>query len=117
MTPTDLQNALAQSLFKQLYLSKMMNVEHRYFLKFDKVPSGLKNALKRCSDAYDREIEAVKTYAPNSKDAIQKHIENEATQERIAALSNIMGVLMLAPLEDLTAMEDYLEKAKVKRND
>jgi hypothetical protein len=54
-------NQLTASIFRQLYYSKMLNIEHEYYLKLSG-NSGVKNVLHRLKTAYHTGVTQLLSY-------------------------------------------------------
>lgn len=49
------QNELMASLYRQMFLAKMLDVENRHFIQYP-VNSGVKGCLKRMKDCYESNL-------------------------------------------------------------
>lgn len=94
--------ALTNSFFRQVRLLQILHSEHVYFLKHSK-NSGVKNCLKRMKDCYDKNMLELSSYlTPES----QKRLLEQMDEEKAAAISNILGKLVMLDTPSVLTVED-----------
>lgn len=99
---TEQQNRLSASLFRQLFLLKMLNYEYEFFVKFP-LPSGIKNVLFRAKVVYGSVISDLKAHMPNSHKQIDAQIVH--SDEKIRAIATILEKLAVLDEEDVLKLE------------
>lgn len=102
-----LRNEMTASLFRQLYLARMMNKEHEYFLKFP-LASGIKNVLKRMKDNYHVSLSQLKAYLPKSKDKLDNELA--LSDEKLNALCNIFEKLSMLDEQQVVELESTFDE-------
>jgi len=106
-------NQLTASIFRQLYYSKMLNIEHEYYLKLTG-NSGVKNVLHRLKTAYTTGVTQLLSYVgTESKKVIREEIEH--SDEKIRAVTSINERLFFLHTDKVLELEkDFTDLIKVK---
>ena len=106
-------NQLTASIFRQLYYSKMLNIEHEYYLKLTG-NSGVKNVLHRLKTAYTTGVTQLLSYVGiESQKLIREEIES--SDEKIRAVTSINELLFFLPTDKVLELEkDITDLIKVK---
>lgn len=90
------------SLCRQMFLSKMLNIESEYFAQYP-VNSGVKQALLRMKNCYSNNLNDIKARMPNSSGVFQEYLNN--SDEKIHAIANIIEKLSLLEEDKVLALE------------
>jgi len=108
-----LLNQLTASIFRQLYYSKMLNIEHDYYLKLTG-NSGVKNVLHRLKMAYTTGVNQLLSYVGvESQNVIRAEMQN--SDEKIRAVTSINERLFFLPIDKVLELEkDFTDLIKVK---
>jgi hypothetical protein len=96
-------NRYSSSLYRQIFLLKMIDAEHNYFAKF-KAPSGIKNELNRLKTVYAKGVDNLAAQMPKMGGEFRSHIAH--SEERISACLNILEKLAVIPEEKVFELED-----------
>ena len=106
-------NQLTASIFRQLYYSKMLNIEHEYYLKLTG-NSGVKNVLHRLKTAYTTGVTQLLSYVGiESQKVIREEIER--SDEKIRAVTSINERMFFLHTEKVLELEkDFTDLIKVK---
>ena len=106
-------NQLTASIFRQLYYSKMLNIEHDYYLKLSG-SSGVKNVLHRLKVAYTTGVNQLLSYVGiESQKVIRAEMQN--SDEKIRAVTSINERLFFLPTDKVLELEkDFTDLIKVK---
>lgn len=96
-------NQISASLYRMMFLVKMIETEQSYFLKYSR-NGGIKNVLKRLKDSNEKGVEHLLSYMPNSKDKF-KSIMAES-EEKINAMANIIEKLSMLDEDTVLKLED-----------
>lgn len=99
-------NRQSASLYRQMYLMRMLHYEYDFFLKYP-APSGIKNALYRGKQTYNSVILQLRTAMPISREKLEKELN--MSEEKIMALSNILEKLCALDEADVLALETEFE--------
>jgi hypothetical protein len=104
-------NRLSASVFRQLFLMKMLSYEYEFFVKFP-LPSGVKNILFRGKNSFQNCLEQLKLSLPVSKSIVERVVHQSA--EKTRAMANIFEKLSVMTEEEVLAIETDFEVIKVK---
>ena len=108
-----LLNQLTASIFRQLYYSKMLNIEHEYYLKLSG-SSGVKNVLHRLKVAYTTGVNQLLSYVGIESQKVTR-AEMQNSDEKIRAVTSINERLFFLPTEKVLELEkDFTDLIKVK---
>ena len=108
-----LLNQLTASIFRQLYYSKMLNIEHDYYLKLSG-SSGVKNVLHRLKVAYTTGVNQLLSYVGIESQKVIR-AEMQTSDEKIRAVTSINERLFFLPTEKVLELEkDFTDLIKVK---
>lgn len=97
-------NRYSASIYRSVFLLKLLDSEMQYLATFKAAPSGIKNEVNRLKNVYGRGIENLKSYMPNSKEKFAEHIKQ--SDEKISAIGTIVEKLSLLTDEEILALED-----------
>lgn len=108
-----LLNQLTASIFRQLYYSKMLNIEHEYYLKLTG-NSGVKNVLHRLKTAYTTGVTQLLSYVGIESQKVIR-AELESSDEKIRAVTSINERLFFLHTDKVLELEkDFTDLIKVK---
>ena len=106
-------NQLTASIFRQLYYSKMLNIEHEYYLKLTG-NSGVKNVLHRLKTAYTTGVTQLLSYVGIESQKVIR-AELESSDEKIRAVTSINERLFFLHTDKVLELEkDFTDLIKVK---
>lgn len=104
-------NRLSQSLYRQLFLLKMLHYEYEYFVK-SPLASGIKNILFRATKVLPSIVMDLKIALPKSKQQIDNQVIH--SDEKVRAIATILEKLSVLDEEDVLKLEtDFDEMIKV----
>jgi hypothetical protein len=96
---TEQQNRMSASLYRQLFLLKMLSYEYEYFVKYP-LPSGIKNILFRATKVFSSIVFDLKMALPKSQGQIDNQVVH--SDEKIRAISTVLE--KLASLDEKDAL-------------
>jgi hypothetical protein len=105
------RNQLSASVYRQLFLMKMLSVEYEFFAKFP-LPSGIKNIMFRGKNGFNNCVNELKLSLPLSKGTVDRVIHE--SDEKTRAMANIFEKLAVMTEEEVLAIETEMEVIKVK---
>lgn len=106
------QNRVSASFYRQIFLIKMLSLEHEHFLKTAK-HSGIKNVLFRLKNSVAGGLDQLLSYLPNSRETF-KTVMQQNDEKIIAMLSIIEKISMLDEETVLQLEKDFDEQVKIQ---
>jgi hypothetical protein len=101
-------NKLTASVFRQLFLLKMLHTENHFFLK-QPAPSGIKNALSRGCKAFEFTLNDLCNQLPLSREKLKTEVK--VSEEKILAISTILEKLSMLDESQVLEIENQFDKS------
>ena len=112
---TEQVNRITASLLRQMMFVKLLENEQRFYMK-QPIRGDIKQELTRLKRGNENGILGLLSKLPNDRERVTKYLD--ASEEKIAAISNIIERLFVCTEEEVLGLEnDFADHINVRYDD